>query len=57
MAYVDPEWDPEDVKEVPDGSGDAPHPMGPHGDHDERYHEPLEGDVVLEDGEVMDSDG
>jgi hypothetical protein len=47
-------FDPEDLKEVPDGTGEDPHPMGPHGNPDQRYFEPLEGDVVLVEGEVMD---
>jgi hypothetical protein len=44
----------EDAREVPDGTGEAPHPMGPHGDPDYRDNDPLVGDVVLEPDEVMD---
>jgi len=44
----------EDAKEVPDGTGEAPHPMGPHGDPTYRDDDPLVGDPVLVDTEVMD---
>lgn len=49
------QWEQEDLNEVPDGSGADPHPMGPHGNPDQRFHQPLEGEIVLEEGEVMDS--
>lgn len=45
---------PEDLHEVPDGTGEPPHPMGPHGDPNQRFDDPLVGDVVLVEGEVMD---
>ena len=48
------QWEDIDAAAEPDGTGEPPHPMGPHGDPEQRFHEPLEGDVVLAEGEVMD---
>lgn len=48
------DFNTEDLHEVPDGTGEDPHPMGPHGNPEQRYVEPLQGDVVLEEGEVKD---